>query len=519
MISNMLMKRSTLFIFLSILISIGISLFVYKYTVVRVAAFGCFDDCFNYTAGYFIASGKQIYSEFFFNHLPSPAYLSAFIQEISNPINIYDLLLKHRQFLLIWSIVWNILLLLRFRTKMLLVILLFETAKWYLFGTRFLAESYIVYPLMYIAGVAWISRTQKITRLELGWSLFCTCLLVVSREPYIPAAMFLLFWILINQRKTMKKFILAILFFVPFVPLLFFPLHDFWFNVVTVNTQSILKAASVQMPWYEHLVHMMFYPFFLFFSPPTHIFWHMIHLIGAIFLLLFFLSLRKKHQRGSFLLLYIALALSNSRVVPIGTVFYQGFQLLPWFALLLFSVGMLIQERMNDSRKIVYICISLIGIGWFSFIVNPTIYWKENISPQEELITNYSEEIQIGNTLSLLMNDGDDVFLDGWAELIYWQSQHISLYPYTWYTSVMPLFEQYRMARYAYLSQTPPEFYYGTCPHTDIPARQMPDEMTVLYTNIVIGNKESCLWIRTDAITQISDEQWNKAQEFLVQKP
>lgn len=38
---------------------------LYKLYIVKMNAFGCFDDCFNYTAGYFIGKGKLIYTDFF----------------------------------------------------------------------------------------------------------------------------------------------------------------------------------------------------------------------------------------------------------------------------------------------------------------------------------------------------------------------------------------------------------------------------------------------------------------------
>ena len=58
----------------------------------RVSAFGCFDDCFNYVGGYFIANGKVIYKDFFFNHQPIPALISYVIQAVTNPINIFELI-------------------------------------------------------------------------------------------------------------------------------------------------------------------------------------------------------------------------------------------------------------------------------------------------------------------------------------------------------------------------------------------------------------------------------------------
>src|SRR3989344_9397687 len=78
-------------------------MFLYQLYIPRIAAFGCFDDCFNYMGGYFILNGKQLYSQIFFNHQPLMAYISYLIQLFTQPTNIFELLLRHRQFVLLFS--------------------------------------------------------------------------------------------------------------------------------------------------------------------------------------------------------------------------------------------------------------------------------------------------------------------------------------------------------------------------------------------------------------------------------
>src|SRR5260221_6510528 len=87
--------------------------FLYKIYIPRIAAFGCLDDCFNYGAGFFLTKGKHLYSDIFFNHQPFAAYISASIQTITKPENIYALLLRHRQFILLFAFLCDALLILR----------------------------------------------------------------------------------------------------------------------------------------------------------------------------------------------------------------------------------------------------------------------------------------------------------------------------------------------------------------------------------------------------------------------
>ena len=68
----------------------------------RIGAFGCFDDCFNIVAGYFIGQGKHLYTNIFFNHQPIPAIISFFIQKIYQPQSVYELIYRHRMTLIMY---------------------------------------------------------------------------------------------------------------------------------------------------------------------------------------------------------------------------------------------------------------------------------------------------------------------------------------------------------------------------------------------------------------------------------
>ena len=140
--------RSNLNLLIPLILLLPLYVILYKIYIPRVNAFGCFDDCFNYLGGYFIANGKHIYSDFFFNHQPIPAFLSYFVQTLTNPINIFDLVLRHRQFLMLFGLLFNVLLIIRFRLPAFLFVIIFELSKFYVFGDRFLAEGIIVYPIV-----------------------------------------------------------------------------------------------------------------------------------------------------------------------------------------------------------------------------------------------------------------------------------------------------------------------------------------------------------------------------------
>ena len=123
-----LMKKKKLLL-LSLLCLTILYVILYKIYMPRVNAFGCFDDCNNFMGGYFLLQGKRLFSEIFFNHNPLMAYVSLIIQQITNPQNLYELILRHRQALLLFSFGFNVILLARFGLPVLGFALFYELTK------------------------------------------------------------------------------------------------------------------------------------------------------------------------------------------------------------------------------------------------------------------------------------------------------------------------------------------------------------------------------------------------------
>ncbi len=105
----------------------------------RTVSFGCFDDCFNFVGAYFMLKGKILYSQAFYNHQPLAAYISYLIQFFSHPKTIYQLILDHRIFVFLFSVLFDLLLIKRFKQTGIFFVIFYELTKYYLFGKRFLA--------------------------------------------------------------------------------------------------------------------------------------------------------------------------------------------------------------------------------------------------------------------------------------------------------------------------------------------------------------------------------------------
>ena len=83
----------------------------------------------------------------------------------------------------------------------------------------------------------------------------------------------------------------------------------------------------------------------------------------------------------------------------------------------------------------------------------------------------------------------------------------------------MPNFKEYTDARREMFEKDPPTFYreYGSCPKkTGISEfYELPDFLEDQYVRLYSLERPSCIFIREDKVSQISDEQWKKAKEFL----
>src|SRR5689334_16123709 len=140
------MKRDRILFWLAALLVFAFfSLATYR-VYGRIGAFGCGDECINYTAGHFLLQGKRLYSEIFFNRQPFMAYLSTWVQWIARPSTLYKLVLVHRICIALYSLTMGGLLIWRFRWAGLLFLTLYEGTKFYLYGYQFIAEALVVYP-------------------------------------------------------------------------------------------------------------------------------------------------------------------------------------------------------------------------------------------------------------------------------------------------------------------------------------------------------------------------------------
>lgn len=488
----------------------------------RVNEFGCFDDCFNYLAAYFMQHGKTLYSEIFFNHQMLPAFMSYAVQTLSRPENIYELLLRHRQTLLLFSLAMNLLLLFRFGLPAVGFMLFYEFSKFYVFGDRFLAEGFIVYACVYLVGIIWSKyQLKKIYAFDYIFAGIFAWFIIFMREPYVPLALFLYLALLWGQPFVLPKKMSLILFFLLSAgTILAMPLQDYYFNVVTVNQQTIFQSESQSSDLAGvGLARVFLYPIIIFLEGEWNLFHKLLAVFSALYISIaaYLAFIKKRYILIG--ILFIGLGLANLRIVTPGRVYYEAFHMIPWYGVFLFTTFLFLQQLYKTQKSMTYIIYGgLIGLFCY-FIFSPSSFIQSPPDPHTSLLTNFGRELQAGETVKALSTPGDFLFLDGADDIVYWHANMMSQYYYSWYTSVMPSFPVYAEERIRMFKETPPDFYYGSCPGEKSRDRIMPDDIRPQYVQLYADGGQTCLYIHKTKISEITNEQWEKAKAFRYELP
>lgn len=487
-------------------------IFLYKIYIPRVNAFGCFDDCFTFSAGYFLSKGKILYSQIFYNHQLLPAYLSLLIQIFFHPQNLFELVLRHRQALFVFSLIFNFFLVWRFSFPAFLFSVFYEISKFYIFGDRFLGEGILVYPLVFLLFISWEKfKKIKVNSRDLIISSICAWSIIFLREAFIPIALVLFAYLLTPLKKFNKKKLLpvAIVLLLSLITLATVNPTDYFFQLFTVNKSFFSSEPD--------LLKSLFYPIEILVRDKLNLFNFL--LLGIDFMFLFsilFLLLKKEWKM---LLVLIPLFLTNLRVVDPGRIFYDSFHMIPFYATFLAITFILIFEIKKHNKNIWKFLLVFTGILFLFYVSSPRVFFKEKINEHQEFITNYGNILQAGLVFKNLSNHNDTLFLDGYDEVIYWEANLPSSYKYSMYTSLMPEFPIYSGGRIKMFQNNPPIFYYGSCPKESNPGRLLPEGVRSFYVRLNSFGKPSCIFVKKDKLPRISDKQWQKVEELGFEKP
>lgn len=461
----------------------------------RIGAFGCFDDCTNFmTAFFMLFYKKQLYKEVFNNHQMLMIYISYLIQFLLKPQTIYNLVLYHRIFIVIFSILWDIIISSRFKKTGLLFVVFYEMTKFYLFGDRFLAEAVIVYPFVYLIGIFWFYyQNKKIYKYEIILCAVLTWFILFMREPFSLAIVFLYILVLLKEKnRPLKQISLFVFSILSIFTLTTVSIPDYYFNVFVVNSRIELSKDLFS---FINLLKIFFYPIYILVAGKTTIIRVVLVLLSIEFIIASFLWLKKTRQYSFYLTLLLILSLTNIRFVEPGIMYFEAFHMIVWYGMFLISTLFLLDniKQFYQSKKLaLFISLTLI----FLISISPKAFIWEKINKTVEFNNGYGKYYIYGELIKSMADTNSTLFLDGFDDLIYWQAKLISPYKYTWYTSFMPNFDVYVKARFEMFDNNPPDFYYGNCIKELGTNRQLPSNRLDDYAVLFYNNKPTCLYVK-----------------------
>ncbi len=462
--------------------------------------------------------GKTLYSQIFFNHQMLMADISYLIQLISHPVNIYELILRHRQFIMLVGLIMDGILIYRFGLAGVGFTLFYEFSKFYVFGDRFLGEGIVVYFLAYMLGVLWLKLNKhKIHFYDYILAGLFTWAIIFLRETFIPVVILTYLLILFNKNDSKSKIISLIIFVIlTLIIIVLTPLKDYIFQVLYINlslTYTIREKADNPLILINQF-KIFFYPLYLYFGDIFNNFRYFILGLNTLFIISLILYLKTLKKLSIVILFLFLLGLTNIRPVAPGTIFYGAFHMLPWYGSFILLMFLILQEVTKQNKKI-SLFISFCLVLLFSFLtLSPNSYIREKTDPQYEFIVNYGSSLQLGEVIRALSKPTDTLFLDGGDDLIYWQAKLKSNYKYSWYTSVMPRFPVFTTPRDDMLKNDPPDFYYDLCTEGKNYNPSLPKEILSKYQQLYSFGKPTCLYVLKTKIPQITKPQWEKAKEF-----
>ncbi len=385
-----------------------------------------------------------------------------------------------------------------------LFVLLYEPTKFFLFGERFLSESFIVYPLVYLFGLA----LEKINGLKLNskdlvLSSIFAWFVIFMREPYIPLGIFFFAFILWDKNlKKIDKKAVGIFTLLSLITLATLPLKDYLLQVFILNASN----SDAQTLFSLRGISGFFYPFLILISGKVNLYRLILVGLDLAFLYSLFVILKNK-MFDKALLIFTVLGLANLRFVTPGTQFYEAFHLIQWFGLFLFAIATMINDEGLRINKKFKINLSLLLVLFLiACLLSPNSYVWNKVNRESEFVTGYGNYVANGFVVKALADRDSTLFADRIDDLLYWTSEVTPAYKYSWYfaeTEAKP----FKSAYDEMFAKYPPTFYLGYCPKSTNQAIYLPKDQFKNYNQLLFAGKPTCMYIRSEKVKKLTEGQ------------
>lgn len=451
------------------------------------------DEDDNLVIGGLAAKGERLYTDVFTQHQPIQFALSAGIQKLTHPDNILMVVKRHREFVIVWSAVWLIFLTFRFGWPLFWTGAIFELAKIVLLGNMFLAEGFVVYPLLYLISYLMSNDHYQFDRET--WAIILTGWFIwFDLAPLWPLLGFLFAWLYLHSASKTKLLLASLTLgaVLTFVLSRYSSLRDYWLDSIVINYQYYIPATTpIGLP--QSLLKALFAPIFALVAGGSS---SLLLLLKALSLGLLFnltwLLKSKSYQRVCFLV--IVLWLSSLRYIEPGNTLYGAFHMLPWFGLLILTFFYTMPKKFIAVLIFVLIALATINIA------------KTNLWDQRDLATDYyihySPSEDLSKAVSILSEQGGQtVWVEPVMYWVYWQTgarQYNSMVNYyAWMNQATPL----RAQLTASLGGELPTLIY-----LDGESLSMTNYLGE-YVPVMRDGKPTGLYLRQDKINQITPHQ------------
>jgi len=147
-------------------------------------------------------------------------------------------------------------------------------------------------------------------------------------------------------------------------------------------------------------------------------------------------------------------------------------------------------------------------------LISPISFIREKSNTELEFNNNYANYFSKGQVIKVLAKPGNTMFVEMWEDPIYFVAGVKTAYSYSWYTSIMPFFPKYQIARAEMFERNPPTFYIGACRSGEVDSFALSEGDKKKYTQLLIFEKPSCVYIMNDIVSRISDEQKKQIVSF-----
>ncbi len=393
-----------------------------------------------------------------------------------------------------------------------------EVSKFAILGNLFLAESIVVYPVIYLSLLVYRSYFYKyrLTLFDLWSSSILLVFIAFSLVPLVVFVFFVYLFLFLKMTKNMKKKFILINAFVLFVSLLilskFISFSDYIYQTIYINLFKFVPFEAGS-PTFSPLSFFTF-PFrSIFFTNQG--FFLIIKILSILFILTLIIIIKLKKWPLA-ILSYILLVGVNTRPYGFG-LFAVGFHYLPYYSsLVALSIANLVYTFAIFKKRwqklflfgvfgVLLLSILNFGFGEFSKKTNPRDMWYVHYS----LASDYAK------TIKILAGHSDSLLVMPQESLIYWESGLMPSSKYFFTLNIM-YSEGFVQKIKSGFEENKPDFWYIA---NDYKANDLLREFFGEYLPLKIGSDNSYLMVKKSQLSKTTDKQWGAVKKWGFSRP